>query len=89
MKHQKLTTTPEISKRMSRVKLKSGKSEVLLQKALWHQGIRYRKNYKKLPGSPDIAITKFKIAIFVDGGFWHGKDWDIKKEQIKNNRRKC
>ncbi len=86
MKHQKLKTTPEISKRMSQVSLKGGKAEVILQKSLWHQGIRYRKNYKKLPGSPDIAITKHKIAVFIDGGFWHGRDWETKKEKLKSNK---
>lgn len=86
MKHQKLETTPEISKRMSHVHLKKGKAETTLAKALWHQGVRYRLNYKKLPGSPDIAITKYKIAIFVDGEFWHGYDWENKKEKLKSNR---
>jgi len=86
MKHQKLSTTPEISKRMANVSLKGGKSEVALAKALWHSGIRYRKNYKALPGSPDIAITKYKIAIFVDGEFWHGHDWENRKERLKANR---
>ena len=42
-----------------------------LRLALWHQGLHYRKNYRKLPGSPDIALTRQKIAIFVDGDFWH------------------
>jgi DNA mismatch endonuclease (patch repair protein) len=86
MKHQKLETTPEISKRMANVSLKGGKSETALAKALWHQGIRYRKNYKKLPGSPDIAITKYKIAVFVDGEFWHGEDWENRKRKLKSNR---
>lgn len=48
--------------------------------------LRYRKNYRKLPGSPDIAILKHKIAVFVDGEFWHGKDWDQKKECLKTNQ---
>lgn len=74
MKHNKLDTTPEISKRMSNVRLKGGQAETILAKSLWHLGLRYRKNYKKLPGSPDIAITKYKVAVFVDGEFWHGKD---------------
>ncbi len=88
MKHpKKLETTPEISKRMANVKLKNGTAEVMLAKELWKNGIRYRKNYRKLPGSPDIAITKQKIAVFVDGEFWHGKDWEIKKEKLKNNRK--
>ncbi len=85
MKHQKLETTPEISKRMSRVKLKKGETETLLAKALWHRGIRYRRNYRALPGSPDIVITKNKIAIFVDGEFWHGYDWKNRKQQLKSN----
>ena len=63
MKHQKLVTTPEISKRMSKVKLKRNKVEIKLAKALWYKGFRYRLNYKALPGSPDIAITKYCIAV--------------------------
>lgn len=86
MKHKQLTTTTEISKRMANVSLKGGKSETTLANALWHTGIRYRKNFKELPGSPDIAITKYKIAIFVDGEFWHGEDWENRKEKLKSNR---
>lgn len=86
MKHQKLVTTPEISKRMSKVKLKGNKNETKLAKALWHKGFRYRLNYKELPGSPDIAITKYYIAIFVDGEFWHGKNFEEKQNKLKNNR---
>lgn len=86
MKHRKLTTTPEISKRMANVSLKGGKTEVALAKALWHNGIRYRKNYRKLPGSPDIAITRYKVAVFVDGEFWHGENWEERKAKLKSNR---
>ena len=86
MKHRRLDTTPEISRRMSQVRLKKGIAETALGKALWHRGIRYRYNYKKLPGSPDIAITKHKIAIFIDGEFWHGYDWERRKENLKRNR---
>lgn len=85
MKHQTLTTTPEISKRMSKVKTKRNKVEVILAKALWHSGHRYRLNYRKLPGSPDIVFTKYQIVVFVDGSFWHGKDWDIRKGKLKSN----
>ena len=87
MKHQKLITTPEISKRMAKVHLKGSKAEVALAKNLWKYGVRYRKNYKKLPGSPDIAILKHHIAVFVDGEFWHGKDWEIRNwiEKIEEN----
>lgn len=87
MKHPKsYDSTPETRKRMSKVKLKGGKAETLLAKALWHKGYRYRKNDKRLPGSPDIAILKNHIAIFVDGEFWHGKDWETRKDRLKRNR---
>lgn len=71
---------------MSQVKSKNTSIEVLLRKALWHEGIRYRKNLKTLPGTPDIAVTRYKIAIFCDGEFWHGRDWEKKKDAIKTNR---
>lgn len=87
MKHPKsYDSTPETRKRMSKVKLKGGKAETLLAKALWHRGYRYRKNDKRLPGSPDIAILKHHIAVFIDGEFWHGKDWELRKSRLKRNR---
>ena len=57
--------------------------EVLLRKTLWHKGYRYRKNYKKLPGSPDIALTRQKVAVFCDSEFWHGKDWEDKRPRLQ------
>jgi len=79
--------TPEQrSKCMSRIKAENTSIEVLLRKALWREGIRYRKNLKTLPGKPDIAITKYKIAIFCDGELWHGKDWEKTKNRINSNR---
>lgn len=87
MKHPTHYDTDEAtSRRMSHVKLKRGNAEVLLAKELWHRGYRYWLNYKKLPGSPDIAIQKYHIAVFVDGEFWHGYDWENKKEKLKRNR---
>ena len=71
---------------MSRVRNKDTKIEVVFRKALWRSGIRYRKNHKGLPGKPDIAITKHKIAIFCDGEFWHGKDWNLVREKLKTRR---
>jgi len=81
-------TTDDVvrSRTMSRIKSKDTSIEVALRKALWNAGIRYRKNYKKLPGTPDIAITKHKVAVFCDGEFWHGKDWESKKDEIHSNR---
>lgn len=71
---------------MSHVHLKRGKAENKLALALWNQGVRYRRNYKELPGSPDIAITKYQIAVFIDGEFWHGYDWENRKKRLKRNR---
>jgi DNA mismatch endonuclease (patch repair protein) len=78
-------TLEQRSKCMSRVKGKDTSIEVLLRKALWHDGIRYRKNFKLLPGKPDIAIIKHKIAVFCDGELWHGREWGKKKNSIKTN----
>ncbi len=87
MKHPKhYDTDAATSKRMSNVKLKRGEVEVVLAKRIWHEGYRYRLNYKKLPGSPDIAIQKYHIAVFIDGEFWHGYDWDNRKSKLKRNR---
>lgn len=58
---------------------------MLLRKALWERGYRYRKNYKALPGKPDIVLTKYKIAIFCDGEFFHGKDWEVLKPKLENS----
>lgn len=71
---------------MQAVKNKDSKIELLLRRKLWSLGIRYRKNYSKLAGKPDIVITKHKIAIFADSEFWHGYDWENKKNEIKSNR---
>jgi len=78
-------TTPERSKLMKKIRSKNTKAEVLLRKSLWTLGVRYRKNYKKLPACPDIVITKIKLVVFIDGEFWHGHNWNIKKDRIKAN----
>ena len=71
---------------MSRIRGKDTSIEVALRKALWEKGYRFRKNYKGLPGSPDIAITKYKIAIFCDSEFFHGKDWDVLKAKLEKGK---
>ena len=68
-----IITKNQRSKNMAHIKSTDTKPERMLRLALWHSGIRYRKNWRKLPGSPDIAITKYKIAVFVDGDFWHAR----------------
>ena len=75
-----------VSKNMSKIHSKDTSIELLLRKALWHKGYRYRKNYKVLPGSPDIVLTKYKIAIFCDSEFFHGKDWDSLKTRLEKGK---
>lgn len=77
-------TAEQRHKNMSRIKSKNTRIEIILRKALWHKGIRYRKNYNKLTGHPDIVLTKYRIAIFCDSEFWHGKDWNTKKKVQTN-----
>ena len=79
--------TPEQSrKNMQAIKSKDTSIERSLRKALWKEGIRYRKHYRELPGKPDIVITKHRIAIFCDSDFWHGYDWENRNQRIKSNR---
>ena len=79
--------TPEQRRRnMQAIKSKDTTIELALRKALWGKGIRYRKNYKMLIGKPDIAITKYKIAVFCDSEYWHGYDWKNRNQKIKSNR---
>lgn len=76
--------TPEQRKKnMRNIRSKDTKIELLLRRALWAKGYRYRKNYDKIPGRPDVALTKYRIAIFCDGEFFHGKDWEILKPKLK------
>ena len=63
---------------MSAVKSKDTLPEIKLRKALWKEGLRYRVNYKQLPGKPDIVFTKWKVVVFCDGDFWHGHNWVIR-----------
>lgn len=79
-------TTKGRSKIMAHIHSENTKPEVVLRRALWSKGIHYRKNYKKLVGKPDIAITKYKIAVFIDGEFWHGYNWKTKRDKIRRNR---
>ena len=77
--------TPEQrSKNMSAVKSTGTSFEISLGKALWHAGLRYRKNNKTVFGKPDFTFKKYKIAVFVDSEFFHGKDFDTKKKPVNN-----
>lgn len=79
-------TKEQRHRNMSHIKSKDTKIELILRKKLWEKGYRYRKNYKKLPGKPDIVLTKYKIAIFCDSEFFHGKDWkNLKSKLCRSN----
>jgi len=78
-------TTATRSKTMANIKGKNSKAEVLLRKALWSNGIRFRIHVKNMPGKPDIVIRKYRLIIVVDGGFWHGFQWQTKKTKLKTN----
>lgn len=79
--------TPEQRKKnMQAVKAEGSKIEKTLTKALWDKGYRYRKNYSKVTGKPDIVFPGRKVAIFCDSEFWHGKDWKTQQKTIKTNR---
>jgi len=78
-------TKEQRRKNMQHIRSKDTKIERLLRKKLWEKGYRYRKNYEKLPGKPDIVLTKYKIAIFCDGEFFHGKDWEILKPRLEHS----
>ena len=76
-------TKEQRKRNMQSIRSKDTKIEMILRKSLWSSGIRYRKNYSKIPGKPDIAITKYKIAIFCDSEFFHGKDWEQLKPRLQ------
>ena len=71
---------------MKAVKNKGSKIETMLQKELWHRGLRYRKNAKNIYGKPDIVFIGKKVAVFCDSEFFHGYDWKNKNKEIKSNR---
>ena len=71
---------------MVAIKNKDSVIELLLRKELWRRGLRYRKNVGSVLGRPDIVFTAKKIAVFCDGDFWHGYDWEHKKDSIKTRR---
>ncbi len=79
-------TKEQRRKNMQAIKSKDTKIEVILAKALWSKGLRYNKNNNKIFGKPDFVFSKYKVAIFCDSEYFHGKEWEISKERIKTNR---
>lgn len=80
-------TKEQRRRNMQAIKGKETKIEIRLAKALWANGHRYRKNDKTVFGKPDLTFKKYKVAIFVDSEYWHGKNWDKEKFRIKSNRK--
>lgn len=78
-------TKEQRRKNMQHIKAKDTSIEVKMRKSLWNKGYRYRKNYAGLPGKPDIVLTKYKIAIFCDSEFFHGKDWEVLKPRFEKS----
>ena len=79
-------TKEQRRRNMQAIKSSGSKIEVTLAKALWNLGYRYRKNDKTVFGKPDLTLKKYKLAIFVDGEFWHGKDWNKRKQHLISNK---
>lgn len=79
-------TKEQISYNMSHVKNKDSKIEIMLRKELWSRGLRYRKNSNKVFGHPDIVFFGKKIAVFCDSEFWHGYNWEERKNDFKSHR---
>lgn len=79
-------TTSTRSELMSKIKSNETISEIVFRKQIWKLGYRYRKNYSKLLGKPDIVFPSSKVAVFIDGDFWHGYKWSEKRKKIKNNK---
>ena len=79
-------TKEQRSKNMQAVKSKGSKIEILLGKALCKLGLRYRKNDLTVLGKPDFVFKKYKVAVFCDSEFWHGKNWELRKNDFKSNR---
>lgn len=79
-------TKEQRHRNMSNIKSKDTSIELKLRKALWKKGYRYSKNYNKLPGKPDIVLTRYRIVIFCDSEFFHGKDWEKLKLQLEKGK---
>lgn len=76
-------TKEQRKRNMQSIKSKDTKIERILGRALWSRGYRYRKNYKKAPGKPDFVFVRYRIAIFCDSEFFHGKDWSDLKPRLQ------
>lgn len=78
-------TKEQRSKNMSHIRSKDTSIELKVRKYLFSLGYRYRVNYKKLPGKPDIVFTKKKIAIFIHGCYWHGHNCNSRYAHVSKS----
>lgn len=76
-------SSPAASKAKRRNPSRGTGAELLLRHGLWSQGLRYRLHATDLPGKPDIVFRRQRLAIFVDGDFWHGRDWDKRRASLE------
>lgn len=64
------------------IKRTDTKAELALRRALWALGLRYRKHARSIPGRPDIVFAGARVVVFVDGDFWHGRDWEGRRAKL-------
>lgn len=81
-----IPSSEKATKTLSKVKRANTRPEILLRKGLWNAGVRYRLSMKEVLGKPDVVLAKQKVVIFVDGDFWHGFNWDVRKPKLRTNR---
>lgn len=79
-------SSPAASQAMRGNRSRDTQPEMLLRRAVWKLGLRYRVNVPSLPGKPDLVFLREKVAVFCDGDFWHGRDWEERKARLERGR---
>ena len=74
---------------MAAIRSKNTKPEMIVRRGLWKRGFRYRLNYKRLPGHPDLVLRKYRTCIFVNGCFWHGHGTSLNNQGEITNEICC
>ena len=85
--HMDVLTPEQRRRNMQAIRSRETKAEIALARALWARGHRYRKNNRKIFGKPDLTFARCKLAIFVDGEYFHGYNWKTEKYRIRSRRR--
>ena len=76
-------------KNMAAIHSKGTKPEMIVRKGLWSRGFRYRLNYKRLPGHPDLVLKKYRTCVFVNGCFWHGHGATLNEQGELRHEKFC